>query len=313
MDTPSPDARENPDVRETRGIDDLLLDRIDALRVLRAPTPEAKGALLEQLGGPGQAEQDIVSELSKVRPLWRPDRFEEAHRMAMRSIEVLDRNGARPSKMPPIGPLKPIAAWMVQLITQWIVKNHQNTIITRIRKLYERREANCVWGSDEHHMLRRARLNAVQVEKGFKAETLGLPTFLLGGAFLTTIASGFQSVVRSALNSGAGTIVFGAILAIVLAAVAWAALFGAGVSRRRIRLSTDQPLKALWETIGAAGKPPRDASFDFAIYAIVLTVLAWIIMPFAIWFVFNRVTDDDTVIIDTTTTTIGALFGFLSR
>ncbi len=313
MDTPSPDAREDPDARETRGIDDLLLDRIDALRVLRAPTPEARGALLEQLGGPGQAEQDIVSELSKVRPLWRPDRFEEAHRMAMRSIEVLDRNGARPSKMPPIGPLKPIAEWMVQLITQWIVKNHQNTIITRIRKLYERREANCVWGSDEHHMLRRARINAVQVEKGFKAETLGLPTFLLGGAFLTTIASGFQSVVRSALNSGVGTIVFGAILAIVLAAVAWAALYGAGVSRRRIRLSTDQPLKALWETIGAAGKPPRDASFDFAIYAIVLTVLAWIIMPFAIWFVFNRVTDDDTVIIDTTTTTIGAMFGFLNR
>lgn len=72
----------------------LILDRLDALRVLRADTPEEKGALLEQLAGTGQAERGIVDELSKVRPLWRPDRFEEAHRMAMRSIEVLDR-GAR--------------------------------------------------------------------------------------------------------------------------------------------------------------------------------------------------------------------------
>ncbi|MGZ4672347.1 MAG: hypothetical protein ACXV8K_06765, partial [Ilumatobacteraceae bacterium] len=59
--------------------DDLLLDRIDALRVLRADTAEEKGAILEQIAGRGKPEQDIVKELAKVRPLWRPDRFEEAH------------------------------------------------------------------------------------------------------------------------------------------------------------------------------------------------------------------------------------------
>ena len=37
-----------------------LLDRIDALRILRADTPEEKGRLLEEIGGPGQVEQDIV-------------------------------------------------------------------------------------------------------------------------------------------------------------------------------------------------------------------------------------------------------------
>ena len=90
--------------------DNLLLDRIDALRVLRADSAEEKGAILEQIAGRGKAEQDIVSELSKPRPLWRPDRFEEAHRLAMRSLEVLDRNGTRVPKMPRIGPLRPIAA-----------------------------------------------------------------------------------------------------------------------------------------------------------------------------------------------------------
>jgi hypothetical protein len=272
----------------TKVIDELLLDRIDALRVLRADTPEEKGKLLEEIGGRGKVEQDIVSELSKTRPLWRPDRFEEAHRMAMRSIEVLDRNGARAATMPHIGPLKPIASWIVGLITQWIVRGHQNTLITRIRKLYERREANSAWGSDEHHMLRRARINASQVEQGYKGKTLGLPTFLLGGAFLTTALSAIQNVLRNAIKSGPATVIFGAVLVVVLAAIAWAALYGAAVSRRRIRLCTDQPMKALWETIGAAGNPPRDASYNFALYAIVLTFLAWIVIPLVVWFAFRH-------------------------
>ena len=75
--------------------DELLVDKIDALQVLRADTPEEKDRMLEAIAGTGKPEQDIVRELSKLRPLWRPDRFEEAHRWAMRSLEVLDRFGAQ--------------------------------------------------------------------------------------------------------------------------------------------------------------------------------------------------------------------------
>ena len=112
------------DVTEVRSAppEDDVLDGIDALQVLRADTPEAKSKLLEQIAGSGKVEQDIVSELSKVRPLWRPAAFESAHRMAMRSLEVLDRNGARAARMPPIGPLKPLASFLVQLVTRWIVE-----------------------------------------------------------------------------------------------------------------------------------------------------------------------------------------------
>lgn len=266
----------------------LLLDRIDALRVLRADTPEQRGQLLEEIGGSGKVEQDIVRELSKPRPLWRPDRFEEAHRLAMRSLEVLDRNGVRRATLPNLGPLKPVAGYLVQLVTRWIVKGHQNTLVTHIRKLYERREANAVWGSDEHRMLRRARLNALQVEQGFKGNPIGLPTFLLGGAFLTTIISGVQSLVRSALGSRVGVIVFSVLLLLVFLALAWVALYSAAVARRRIRLSTDQPLTALYETIGACGKPPKDQSYNFAVYAIVLLVLAWIVIPLGLWLLFGR-------------------------
>ncbi len=269
-------------------VDDLLLDRIDALRVLRAGSNDEKGAILEQIAGRGQAEQDIVKEISKIRPLWRPDRFEEAHRMAMRSLEVLDRNGARPAKLPRLGPLKPIVEYVVQQMTRWIVKGHQNTLVTRIRKLYERREANSVWGSPEHHMLRRARIDAGRVEPGYKGNPLGLPTFLLGGAILSTIASGVQALVEMAIDAGtAPKIILFSVLFVLFGFLAWASLYSAGVARRRIRLSTDQPMKALWETVGAAGNPPKDGSYDFAVYAIVLLVLAWVLVPLGIWLALN--------------------------
>jgi hypothetical protein len=79
-------------------------------------------------------------------------------------------------------------------------------------------------------------------------------------------------------------ILFG-VLFVLFGFLAWASLYAAGVARHRIRLSTDQPMKALWETVGAAGNPPKDGSYDFAVYAIVLLVLAWVLVPLGIWLV----------------------------
>jgi hypothetical protein len=287
-DVPKPGHGDHGDHHVEQRLDDLLLDRIDALRVLRADSPEQKGAILEQIAGRGKPEQDIVKELAKVRPLWRPDRFEEAHRMAMRSLEVLDRNGVRPPQMPRLGPLKPVASYVVQQMTRWIVKGYQNRLVTRLRRLYERREANTEWGSREHVMLRRARINAVQVEQGYKGDQLGLPTFLLGGAILSSIVSALRAFVDWAISGIVGVVVFAIVLAVVFAGLAWAALYAAGVARRRIRLSTDQPIKALFETIGACGNPPKDDSYNFAAYAIVLLVLAWVLIPAALWIVISK-------------------------
>lgn len=277
-----------PDAMQS-GLDGLILDRIDALRIMRAVTPEEKGALLEKIAGPGQPEQDIVRELAKIRPLWRPDRFEEAHRLAMRSLEVLDRNGARRAKLPRLGPFKPIAAYIVQQMTRWIVKGHQNTLVTRIRKLYERREANAIPGSPERQILRRARVDAARVEPGYKGNQLGLPTFLLGGAIISTVFSGIQAFIRWAFSDLTGSVILALVLGVVFGALAWTALYAAGVARRRIRLSTDQPIRALWETIGACGNPPKDSSYDFAAYAIILLTLTWLLVPLATWLIVTRV------------------------
>jgi len=262
---------------------DLLIDQIDSLRVLRADSDEEKGRLLEQIGGKGLVEQEMVAQMSAVKPLHHPDRFEEAHQIMMRGIEVLDRNGPRPAKVPNVGPLRPVAQWLVQQVSRWIIKSHLNRLTGRICGLYEKREANSDWGTREHAMLRRARLDARRVQASASGSALGLPTFLLGGAALTSVASGLQSLARTAMDSTLGVSILGFITVFVLGALSWVALYSAGVARRRIRLSTDQPMKALWETIGAAGKPPRDESYNFAAYAIILLVLAWIVVPLAIW------------------------------
>ncbi|HRC49222.1 MAG TPA: hypothetical protein PLS72_18210, partial [Ilumatobacteraceae bacterium] len=177
--------------------------------------------------------------------------------------------------------------YVVEQMTRWIVKGHQNTMVTRVRKLYERREANSVWGSPEHHMLRRARIDAARVEPGYKGNPLGLPTFLLGGAVLSSAASGLNRFVAWAFNDTVGVIIFALVFGVVFFGLAWAALYSAGVARRRIRLCTDQPMKALWETIGACGTPPKDGSYDFAVYAIVLLALAWVLVPLAGWLLFR--------------------------
>lgn len=257
-----------------------LLDRIDALRVLRATSTEEKGRLLEEIGGPGKVEQEIVSQLSKVKPLWQPEQFPEAHRMAMRSLEVLDRNGVRGAPMPKwLGPLKPVVGFLVQLVTRVIVRGYQNNLASTIRKLYERREANSIWGSPAHVMLRRARINAVQVEQGLKSNPIGVPGFLLGGAALSGLFSLIGRGLSSAIEDRTGRIILGLVTGAVMLGLSWVAIYAASIARRRIRLTTQQPVQALWDTVGAAGDPPRDHSYLFALIALILLALSALAVP----------------------------------
>jgi len=260
-----------------------LLDRIDALRVLRASSTEEKGRLLEEIGGPGKVEQEIVSQLSKVKPLWQPSQFSEAHRIAMRSLEVLDRNGVRGAPMPTaLGPLRPVVAVVVQLVTRLIVRGYQNSLASNIRKLYERREANSIWGSPAHVMLRRARINAVQVEQGLKSNPVGVPSFLIGGAALSGLFSLIANGLTSAIDDSTGRIVLGVVTAVLMLSLSWVAIYAASIARRRIRLTTEQPMRALWDTIGAAGDPPRDHSYTFALVALILLALAALAIPLVV-------------------------------
>jgi hypothetical protein len=261
---------------------DEFTQHLDSLRVLRAHNPEEASALLASLGASGKAEADIVDQLAKTDPLWLPDRFEEAHRMVMRALEVIDRNGPRVAKLPKMGPLKPIAEWAVQLFTRLIVRNYQHAVIDKIRHLYSRREANSVWGSREHHMLRRARIDAERVAPGLKGQALGLPTFLFGGAVLSSVLGFLGNIAKTVSAAKELLIIAAVVMAVLFACLSWVTIYSAAVARRRAKLTLDKPLAALFETIGACGTPPRDDSFTFATYALVLTALAFVVIPIGI-------------------------------
>jgi hypothetical protein len=261
---------------------DELSDRLQAFRKLSHESDGAgTDAILAEFGAKGKVEQDIIRELSAQKPLWMPHRFEEAHRIAVRALEVLDRNGARPAKLPPLGPLQPIAAFLVQLVARFIVRNHQAEVITSIKNMYIRREANSPKDSPERFMLRRARIDAERILPTLKKNPLGVPTFLLGGAVISWVSTALSNAIESA-KSKTGLLVALGVLFLLFAALSWAVLRGSAVARHRIRLTLDEPLKALWETVGAAGKPPKDSAKDFALIAVILTGVGFVMIPIAI-------------------------------
>jgi hypothetical protein len=270
-------------VDEPNALVDELSDRLHALRALSHDSEGGEGAdaILQEFGAKGKVEQDIVKELSALKPLWMPHRFEQAHYLVMRSLEVLDRNGARAAKLPKLGPLQPIASWLVQLVARFIVRNHQAEVITSIKNLYIRREANSPKNSPERFMLRRARIDAERCLPTLKKNPLGVPTFLLGGAFVSWISSALGSAIEHA-KSKTGLLIAVLVLFMLFAGASWAVLRGAAVARNRIKMSLDKPLNALWETIGAAGKPPKDSAKSFALIAIIITGLGFVLIPVAI-------------------------------
>ena len=262
---------------------DLVLDELDekfrAFQAFRKSDSTAAGKILDALGAEDDVDRDIVLELSAPRPLGHPERFPEAHALAVRALEVLDRNGARGVRVTGFGPLNPAVAFLVQQVAHFIVRSHQASVVDAMTGLYARREANALLGDEARPMLTRARIHMTRLNPGFKRSPLGIPTFLLGGAVISTalqvVASAAATALGSAWTQAAATVVIG----VVITVAAWAVLRGAAVARRRIRLTVEPPLAALWQTIGRCGDPPRDQARTIASVAIVLTFLPWILVP----------------------------------
>ena len=266
---------------------DELSKQLEQFRILRKGVDtSATEQLLDQLGAHDPVEEQIVLELSAQRPLAHPERFTEAHVLAMRALEVLDRNGARAPRVPSLGPLKPIAEFGVQLVTRFLVRNHQADVIDAVRNLYTRRLAWCASDDPSRLPLLRARLDAEKVASTYKGNPIGVPTFLLGGAVISGVASGLRLVGDAALGSRVAAGLAVAIAFLVLGASSWMILRGAAVAHHRIRMTTEAPVRALWQTIGRCGNPPEDDAQTFAIYAVILTVVGWLLIPLGVLFVY---------------------------
>jgi hypothetical protein len=96
---------------------DELAERLERFAALRDTDSAAADAVLDELGGTSDVDRDIVVQLAGREPLAYPQRFGEAHALAMRALEVLDRNGARRVRVRTprgLGVLRPPAEFVVQ-------------------------------------------------------------------------------------------------------------------------------------------------------------------------------------------------------
>jgi hypothetical protein len=246
---------------------DQLTDRLDTLRLLREDDPQRADVMLEQFGAAGRVESEMLAELGHRPSLHLPDRFPEAHRTVMRTVEVFDRNAARPPSSLRAGVLTPVASPVVQLL-----------IGTILRRLYALREANSVPGSGEYRSLTLARRQIDRVTEDLSRRSGGLPAFLIGGATFSLLSSAVQEVTGSRIVLA----VVAAVTAVLALAAFWCVLSAAAIARRRTRIALDAPLRALYETVGAAGNPPRDRSRGFVVYAVLLLALGWFVVPVAL-------------------------------
>jgi hypothetical protein len=126
------------------------------------------------------------------------------------------------------------------------------------------------------------------VQDGYKKKPVGVPTFLVGGAAASGVGSGLQFLTDAAFGTTVGRAITVAAVFLLIAAVAWIVVRGAAAARRRIKLTVEQPMAALWETVGRCGRPPKDPSRQFAIYAIALTLVGWLVIPAGILFVVSQ-------------------------
>jgi hypothetical protein len=119
-----------------------------------------------------------------------------------------------------------------------------------------------------------------------RSNPVGVPGFLLGGAVLSGLFSVIGRGISRLIGDTTGRVALGVVLGALLLGLSWVALDAASIARRRIRLTTQQPVQALYDVIGAAGDPPRDQSYQFAVIAIVLLALASLAIPIAVSVLF---------------------------
>src|SRR5471030_651420 len=150
----------------------LLLDdlaaRLNRFRLLPGGSEADAERVLAGLTPASPREREATKELADRQILAHPDRFEDAHHLMVKALEVFDRNGWRGPKLPRrLGPLRPLAQIGVEQVTHLIVRSYARTVANQMRHLYERREAQCTFDQPERKPLTRARIAMMRIAPDF--------------------------------------------------------------------------------------------------------------------------------------------------
>ena len=265
-------------MRETPVLDQLT-DQLDRTRrLLSGDAEQAAEAALDRFGDTAGIEARIAVELAVTEPLASPERFPEAHRLAVHALEVLDREGSRDPKVPNLGPLNAVVEFVVGYVDDYIVKSYAQDIANTMRRLYTRREAQSPPDQPARRALARARVEMDRIAPGYGGGGFGPLAFVFGGVLLPVFASAARSFGAIPVTK---PLIIGSLGLLFILSLALSSMFlqGAAVAHRRSKLIMQQPLAALWETIGHAGNPPEDDAIQLATVAVIFTALVWFVLP----------------------------------
>jgi hypothetical protein len=257
---------------------DQVDDWLDRIQIVDENDDEV-ARFLDGLDLRGPQEREMLQELARKGPLAKPADFPAAHRRAVLALEALGRHGYRFAVLPGWIRPKVIGRFFVELVSRYVVVSYLRRVSTDMRNLYWLRAMAAAVGTPERPVLRRSRLEAEGLIVVFNRRQLGLPSFVVGGILLPIVLTLVRVARGIDLSSWWALTVVAVVGGLVVLLVSTVMLRGAAIASRRIRLATRAPLDALWATIGSCGHPPHDQSRKFAIIAIVLTALAWVVIP----------------------------------
>jgi hypothetical protein len=257
---------------------DQVDDWLDRVQIVDAPDDQV-AKFLDSIDLHGPQEREMLQELARNSVVARPDELEVAHKRAVEALETLGRHGYRSAVLP--GWLKPkfLGRFFVELVARYVVVSYLRQISTNMRNLYWLRAMQCDVGAKERKVLTRCGIEATAMMTIFKRRSLGLPSFVIGGILVPLVLTLFRLARGFHLDSWWAILIFALVGAAIVFLISSIVLRGAAMASRRIRLSTRGPLMNLWSVIGFAGNPPRDQSRKFAILAIVITTLMWLVVP----------------------------------
>jgi hypothetical protein len=252
---------------------------LERLRLL-GDDDAAIAAFLDEIDIHSPRERELLRELARTAPLARADRFGADHRRAVAALESLRRHGFHGSRAAArLGPAKTVVRWLIELVARYIVVSYVRSVALNLRNLYWFREVESEPSSQEHRLLRRARLDAAALAEITKSRTVGIPTFVIGGLLVPIAATVYRAGAGIATRHWLNAVAVGFVGALIGVGISWVILRGTAMASRRIRLAARGPVAEVWASVGSCGEPPRDQSRTFAIVAITLTVGAWVVVP----------------------------------
>ncbi len=267
-----------------------------------APPPARKAQLLEEIDNPierlkllsgnddeisryldaievtSPREREMLHEIARTRTLARPDDFARTHRNMVEALESLARHGFHGSTAGrSAGPFRFVVRWGVQLVARYLVVSHIRDVSTRLRSLYGLREIESRPQTRERILLRSARMDAERMVDALSSRELGVPVFVIAGLGVPLLAS--LGRATGLLESTLWGTVIGLVGMLAALAASWTIMRGAALASRRIRLATSGPARALWDTIGWCGHPPKGQTRTFVFVSVGLLLACWILIP----------------------------------